>query len=234
MHLFPVTVIDDFFPNVQEVLDLAKSQEYERFGEANYPGVTSKDYINNFNPVLTNFTINKIVNLFWDTTLHKWKGEYNLDFQLITPMAPVESILNEGLVHRDDEAGWKLTGVCYLNSTSCLNTGTTFYEKKNWSSWNADVTYLKQARHFFKTGEIGEGFEKRVKENRELFTETIKVQSKPNRMLLFPSGMFHSQTNYGIDPRYTLRVFIRSLTVKSIFEEESNYFGRYPLTRDNV
>ena len=49
MHLFPVTVIDDFFPNVQEVLDLAKSQEYERFGEANYPGVTSKDYINNFN-----------------------------------------------------------------------------------------------------------------------------------------------------------------------------------------
>ena len=46
MHLFPVTVIDDFFPNVQEVLDLAKTQEYERFGEANYPGVTSKDYIN--------------------------------------------------------------------------------------------------------------------------------------------------------------------------------------------
>ena len=53
MHLFPVTVIDDFFPNVQEVLDLAKSQEYERFGEANYPGVTSKDYINN-SPVSLN------------------------------------------------------------------------------------------------------------------------------------------------------------------------------------
>ena len=234
MYFFPVTVIDDFFPNIEEVLNLAKSQNYERFGVANYPGLTSEKFINDVSPVLTNFTVNKIVNIYWDTTLHAWKGEYNVDFQLINPMAPVDSVLNKGLIHRDDEAGWIMTGICYLNSTSCFDTGTTFYEKKDWSTWEPDKKYLKQAREFNKTGQVPEGFEKRVKENQALFTETIKVQSKPNRMVLFPSGMFHTQTSYGVDSRYTLRIFLRSVSVKSIFAEDTDYFGRYPLARDNV
>ena len=48
MNLFPCTVVDNFFEFPEQVLELAKSVEYHEPGYTYYPGVVSKQKINDW------------------------------------------------------------------------------------------------------------------------------------------------------------------------------------------
>ena len=232
MYLFPITVIDDFFPDVNKVFELAKTINYKEKAQTNWPGVTSQELLTDSHPDLANFAVSKIVNVFWDLATHTYLANATVDFQRIQSLAPYGHILNKGLIHSDDEYGVKLTAIAYLNDCSRSDVGTSFYEKKSWSNLDLNDEYLNGAKQYHATGVIPENFIEKVNRHRSQFKETMRIQNKANRIVIFPSGLFHSQTSYGDETRYTLRVFLKDLKTQSLLNPNNR--GRFPLCRTNI
>ena len=207
MKYFPLTIVDDFFPDVEYVLDLAKKIEYQNLGSTSFPGKISKDV----DKQLHDWVERKILNIFWDTPILQKYVESQVDFQKIEP----SSNYNYGLIHHEVDP--KCAVVVYLNDNPTSDSGTSFYKLKDEYQYYDEncseyIEYIKETTSFH-GGIKSSNYEKIVESHQNKFEEIMRVQPKQNRMILYSPEVWHAQTSYGNDTRYTLRCFLHVVSM---------------------
>jgi len=221
MKLFPTTIVDNFFEYPDEVLSLAERVEYAGREYSNYPGQVSVQKLHEIDPNLFRWTMERIISIFWDLRLVEINWDVKMDFMRIDPLVDKDSILNKGVIHFDSEQT-SCAGIVYLNKTSSLDTGTSFYKKKKEHQfYTLSDEYLDAVRKYH-AGIAVPNIEQIFQDHFDKFDETARVQSQYNRMCLYSPELWHAPTSYGDQPRYTMRFFISYLNCS-----EQNY----PLTR---
>ena len=210
MKFFPTVIVDDFFRDPDKVLELAKSVEYRESARTTYPGVVSKKLVHEIEPDLFDYTIQRVLSLFWDLKDSEVKTFVKMQFQKVTPYIDKEHFLNKGLIHHDYGSKSIATFVVYLNETSTKDSGTSFYEVIDPYYASVNQEYLQATKDYHSGKDVPE-LESLIKTHRSKFEETLRVPYKRNRMVLFSSDTWHSQTTYGDQTRYILRCFVYTL-----------------------
>ena len=207
MKYFPLTIVDDFFPDVKHVLDLAKKIEYQDLGSTPFPGKISKDV----DKQLHDWVERKILSIFWDTPILQKYVESQVDFQKIEPSLNY----NYGLIHHEVDP--KCAVVVYLNDNPTPDSGTSFYKLKDEYQYYDEncseyIEYIKETTSFH-GGVKSSNYERIVENHQNKFEEIMRVQPKQNRMILYSPEVWHAQTSYGNDTRYTLRCFLHVVSM---------------------
>ena len=197
MKYFPLTIVDDFFPDV----------EYQDLGSTPFPGKISKDV----DKQLHDWVERKILSIFWDTPILQKYVESQVDFQKIEP----SSNYNYGLIHHEVDP--KCAVVVYLNDNPTPDSGTSFYKLKDEYQYYDEncseyIEYIKETTSFH-GGIKSSNYEKIVESHQNKFEEIMRVQPKQNRMILYSPEVWHAQTSYGNDTRYTLRCFLHVVSM---------------------
>lgn len=220
MKFFPITVVDDFFDYPDQVLELAKSVEYKEPDFSNYPGVISKNKIHEIDRGLFQWSMEKIISLYWDLKFVSINWDVSMDFMKVEPHADKDSILNKGVIHFDSEQV-SAAGIVYLGE-ACRDSGTSFYKKKKEHQfYTLTDSYLNSVRQYHAGVDVP-NIEQIFQDHYDVFEETARVQHQHNRMCLYSPEIWHAPTTYGDSTRYTMRFFISYLNCS-----EQNY----PLTR---
>ena len=76
MKYFPITILDDFYENPDEILKLAKEVDYQREGENTYPGCVSNLTVDKINYNLFFYTMKKIISIYWEGECNESKNEH--------------------------------------------------------------------------------------------------------------------------------------------------------------
>jgi len=209
MNYFPASIIDNFFDNPEAVVELAKSIDYHSPKETIYPGVISSD-VAHTNYELAQWIISKVMNLFYDLDKVYITWDSETTFQKIKPYDNEDQfhILNRGVPHIDVQET-VLAGVIYLNENFCKDAGTSFYQKKLDNSFYKTSKETIDANKKYHGGTMVDNYEQIVQDHFNKFEETVRIQPKFNRLVMYSPDTWHSQTTYGKDEeRLTLRFFV--------------------------
>jgi hypothetical protein len=187
MKKFPVTIVDNFYENPELVRDFALSQKFYP-SNGRYPG-SRTDLLSDLNKKFFNTFCHKVISLFYDfkTTQLEWNVETT--FQKIGKMSKnKESKFNEGWVHYDPHI---FSGIIYLSDNS---VGTNIYEPID----PDDTHYHQNERDIFYSGEniTEEEYSKGIIENNSKFKESIRIDGKFNRLVLFEGGVWHGVPSF--------------------------------------
>jgi Family of unknown function (DUF6445) len=192
MNNFPITVIDDFYTNPDEVRQLALNQKYRYNYEQQtpniYPGQRS-DELNIIDKAFSDKFWSKIFSVFFDLNYQHYtmKCEVSSCFQLITEDYETDWIHQDGTV---------FSGVIYLTPDAPLDCGTSVYK----SNSNYD---------FHRNGELGnikyDFYHDNIKPNNytdsrmelnSMFTETVAVNNLYNRAIIYDGTLFHGAKKF--------------------------------------
>lgn len=203
----PVTVLDDFFPDPNFLVEYSKTLEYvSSSGNQNFPGVRCG--IEKKNPELFSYMINSVLSLFVEVN-DQTKWEASLSFQI------TNSELRKGWVHQDDESIFAF--ILYLNEHADLNSGTSIFKRKIYnSSLESEQTKLLKRKTLRGELPLNESYFQVLNEYNSQFEETIEVKNQFNRLLVFDSNTYHGVKKF-VDNRLTLVGFIQKLNGKKYY-----------------
>ena len=187
MKKFPVTIVDNFYENPELVRDFALSQTFYP-SNGRYPG-SRTDLISDLNQNFFNTFCHKVLSLFYDfnTTQLEWNVETT--FQKIGKMSEnKKSKFNEGWVHYDPHI---FSGIIYLSDDS---VGTNIYEPIDPN----DTHYPQNEKDIFYSGGniTEEEYSKGIIENNSKFKESIRIDGKFNRLVIFEGGVWHGVPSF--------------------------------------
>jgi hypothetical protein len=215
---FPLTVIDDFFDEPEDVYEIAQSCAYKTPGATNYPGTVAVEKLAVTHPDLCAWTLSKILPLFWETRNSSVKWHANIEFQKIDPgpLATGSGRELPGIVHMDSDR-CLFAGVIYLNPDFQPDSGTSFYElKKGHQFYQVSEELLETARALHSGADVHDQYERLLQTHHENFIETARIQARFNRLCLYSPASWHGQTSFGMGrPRLTLRMFVSNSSRKS-------------------
>jgi len=218
---FPVTVVDDFFDYPDQVRDFALRQTYSRSEDNRWPGKRSEE-LSVLNPILFNFTLSKIMSLFYNLQKTKIGWVSNACFQMVD--GKYDDGAEKSWVHCDDNM---VTAIIYL-SKSNNKSGTTIYRPID--PLTASLCNLEHKEKSFENPDFVPAVKDFKLENNKQFRPTVTVEEEYNRLILFDGHLYHSANNfYGSkdeDTRLTLIFFITQITI-----EEGNIF---PISRSKT
>lgn len=223
---FPTTVIDEFFKEprmLSSTLDLAKSVEYFRENE-NYPGESSRLRLDELDPELNSWVVERILSQFWDLKSEQISWCLSVDFARTFKLAKKGEIEGFGVPHQDNES-WTGAGIVYLNDIPTEDSGTSLFRLKDKNKFfkRASREFVESARNF-NAGLQVDNYGQLLADHRNKFEETMRVQLRPNRLMFYSPQQWHCQTTYNHEkPRYTMRVFIGAVGAVNTLQ--------YPLLR---
>ena len=212
MNLFPITIIDDFFEDPDQIHDLALEIDYNPRGPTAFPGVVSNP-LNEISSELVQWLSEKMVSIYFGHyTWMNWRND--VDIHKEDPYPDKDSILNRGAIHWDG-GNCQLAGVVYLNKKPSRDAGTSFYTTKNqfFNSHRKDfqAQYLPKLKKYH-AGEDVPDIEEVYSDYINQFEETARVQAKYNRLIMYDPTLWHGPTTLGDQTRYTLRTFMSGIT----------------------
>ena len=114
MKSFPILFVDNFFPDIDYVLNIAQTTEYER-KRLSATGETSKLGVEELEPSLNNFITEKIMSIFWPPNDYQHTCNVQTDFQKIDSYKVDDPTFNRGSIHCDDVFGCDLFAIIYLS-----------------------------------------------------------------------------------------------------------------------
>ena len=204
---YPITIVDNFFDNPDDIVEVAESFKYYSPDTGNWPGTRTKQ-LHVLNHRLFTYFGQKIHLLFHDTCPEGWTMQCH--FQNIRPFA--EGNKNRGWVHQDIDTHFG--GIVYLSKNPEPNTGTSIYKAKHGYS-NQYLSELKiKERHYLGENIPDEEYDEAFNAMMEQFTETVTVENVYNRLVLFNSKTYHGVKTFGSQPRLTLNFFGMGMTGK--------------------
>ena len=210
---FPTTIVDNFFDDPLAIRRYALEQEYKKNPANYYPGKRT-DILEKLNPDLADYVSGKILSIFYP-------GHYNFDKQTSSTFQMVESIVGEGWVHKDLDDKL-LTAIIYLSDDMPVGSGTSLYAPKQ-EGVSKCIHADKKVEYIDKDGQSAKEYRK---ENDSQFVETITVENRFNRLMVFDSHLFHKAKGFvgtnKQNTRLTMVVFFRK-----IFSDAPDF--RYPL-----
>lgn len=212
MKLFPITVIDDFFEDPDQIHDLALDIQYSDPSATVYSGLISTP-LNEISPELVQWLSEKMISIYFGHfTWMNWKN--HVDLHKEEPHPDKDSILNRGALHWDG-GNCQLAGVVYLNKKPSRDAGTSFYTSKDqfFNTHRKDFqenyfTKLKKYHGGEDVPDIEEVYSNYINQ----FEETARVQAKYNRLVMYDPTLWHGPTTLGDQTRYTLRTFMSNIT----------------------
>lgn len=201
-HLFPITIIDNFYKDPDSVRELALQQtEWKPDPDGRWPGVRTQniDFID-FN--LYKHFCNLIVSVFYNC------GEnYNISmstcFQKISPRhKDKHHPKNKGNLHMD---GCLFGGLIYLNKNPELDTGTSMYTPdKGYYFIDHSMIKFKENDYLGIIQPTDQQYHEVDKKTKEGFSETVKIENVYNRCILFSGNQHHAAQTFGsIEDRLT-------------------------------
>lgn len=207
-QFIPITVVDNFFKDPDEIRKIALNLDYEIRGS--HPGFRS-DQLQLLNPNLYSLISKKIFSLFLN--LEKDIVEYQIDmtFQYTT------KDFGYGWAHFDPIS--YCAGVIYLTPDPPENTGTIIYSTLIPPS-NYDE--LQETKFDFYTTRIKhQDYDKIRETNNSNFKKNIVIENVYNRALIYPSNYAHSENCFfgetKENARLTLVFFLNKVASTSPF-----------------
>lgn len=198
---YPTTVIDNFFPNPDEVWRFMHRCAIEEDHPA-YPGKRSK-HIHLLDEKLHNHLDYKICSLFNIEKSPNLTSCYF--FQQVKPEYPKYDARNCGMIHIDSPCD--MGGVIYMDKDPDPDAGTTTYTLKNQSgSMPQEDNKLWWDLHGGKDIDV-EKFEEVYHRYTDQFEEAVKVKAKYNRLVLFDGTTWHRCPTHGDKTRHTIVFF---------------------------
>jgi hypothetical protein len=207
-EFIPITVVDNFFKDPNEIRKIALSADYGI--KSNNPGFRS-DQLQLLNPNLYSLIAKKIFSLFLN--LEKDVIEYHIDmsFQYTT------KDFDYGWVHFDSSA--YCAGVIYLTPNPPENTGTIIYDQINSLKNYSELQTIKE--DFYKNRIKHQDYDKAREKNNANFKKNIVIENIYNRALIYPSNYAHSENCFfgetKENARLTLVFFLKTVAASSLF-----------------
>ena len=207
---FPITCIDDFYSDPDEVRRFALSCDFDQNTAGNYPGVRTK-MIHYINENFFNTFCAKLFSLFYNYKHEHINWIVETTFQKIYPFSVNKtSLFNEGWVHLDSDSSIA-AGVIYLNPDPYPEAGTSFYEMK-------DHTYKYDGRlrdTLYATGTVDkQAYIKEKYRNARAHQKILEIKNRYNRCSFYGAQYPHRESNFvahDTEPRLTQAFFIRDV-----------------------
>ena len=207
--LFPITCVDNFFNNPEEVVKFANSVEYNKTNQV--PGYRSKP-IHELDIDFFRITTLKMLSVYFPNTWGSTDYEAYSVFQKTSPGTI------DGWVHYDNSF---FTSIIYLTHT---DVGTSIYQQKKPSLKDLN---LNKYEYFSNHENYDEKQLQEVKKVRDSsndrFEETISFKGKYNRCVQFDGNHYHAahQQDEFIEDH-------ERLILITFFNKISQHNGRFP------
>ena len=202
---YPLTVVNNFFDNPDEIREWALSLSFEKDSGGTWPGERTQP-LHTISSNFFTYVNQKIFSLFYE---HK---EASPDTNYVTTMMfqKIDSTYNKGLVHLDRTS--QLTGIIYLNKNGDFDSGTSLFKHKSINSGNYISNTEFEKRQYY-VSEDKDGLDNLIDNNRDKFYETDRIGGYYNRLVLFEGNQYHAANYFNSleEDRLTLVIFNRSI-----------------------
>ena len=211
---FPLTIIDNYYSNPDDVRKYALSQKFESNNEGKFPGIRTAFTLDS-NPELHDLFCNKFMSTYYDFSLCQAQWVITSQFQISEARHPDKNnLLNSGWQHRDTAA--LLAGVVYLSPDADPDAGTSMYEAKEDINVN-DVSLINKREQYYKSNVYDDDYIKLVKEWDSKFVKTVSVSNIYNRLVIYDSNIWHKESNINAGvPRLTQIFFVYGLKCQQL------------------
>tara|TARA_B100001175_G_scaffold231918_1_gene198469 strand:+ start:203 stop:862 length:660 start_codon:yes stop_codon:yes gene_type:complete len=209
MHdAYPVTIVDNFFDDPDEIVEMAENLKWYPPSLGNWPGLRTKQLHAEEKRFFQYFG-EKIHHLFHDVMPDYWELEAH--FQKIEPFSEDKwDKRNQGWIHQDINR-W-FGGIVYLTKDPEPDTGTSVYHvKKGYSYQTQQEMGMKEKLYKGEEIDIDE-YNKAWDKMREQYVETVSVKNVYNRFVLFGGKSHHGVITFGTKERTTLNFFGSAIT----------------------
>lgn len=205
---YPTVVIEDFFDTPDLVAIYAKQQSYAKAPEGEFPGARTT-FINELDMKIANELTTKTLPVMLGTDYFSNDIEIKFDayFQSIERFSDdANDLSNKGFIHTD--WNYDFAGIIYLNEYAHKRCGTSIYK------------YISKDEHYstdikgalYKDGQKLPEFDEEFTKYNSQFEETVSVDYRFNRCMMFDSNQFHGVNNFHTDTdeqRLTLVFFCK-------------------------
>jgi len=220
MNNIPITIVDDFLDNPEEVKNWALECDYASPKNKVYPGRRTRP-LQQIHPQYTSYINRRIASLFFS-------DKKDISITADSYFYVIDDYKGKGWIHQDWSA---MTAIVYLSDQSDnLNRGTSLFKLKKDKLFLFDnqeeIDWYNTRFKQFKGESLSEE-EKSIKQDWEdrHFEKIIDIPNRFNRLIVFDPNYFHSANYLDPDPEYGKRIsfisFFHSIKSKEL----------YPLTR---
>lgn len=216
--MIPLTVVDNFFDDPEEIRKFALLQDYFRGDWVQWPGLRSPD-LNLLDQALFHTLSNKILSLFFEER-KKIDIELKASFQITTKKYEM------GWIHTDDPVSF--AGVIYLNPETDPTCGTSIYQLSNYKLEDLYTEIVANAKMEF-YNRINDSIDfsnhRKIRTNyNSNFKKTCDISNVYNRLVLYSGNTLHAENGFfgmnKFDARMTLVFFVRIQKSESKFPLE--------------
>ena len=188
MFCIPVTCVDDFYSNPDQVRKFALEQEFFP-SEGQWPGKRTKD-LNLIDPTFYNLFCKKVFSLFTEEEVTNYF--IRTSFQLIDKFdEDPNSEKNKGWIHVDDDC--LFAGIIYLTPDADPDTGTSIFKLVNDATVDKD-SYCKQDFYSGKT--VSLEYNETITKHNNSYKETVRFSNIYNRFICFDSSQPHGVNSF--------------------------------------
>ena len=201
---WPITCVDNFFDNPDEIVEFANSCKYKKSQDGSWPGERTEP-LHIINVDFFKKLTMKIISLIYPMQTNNIQLMAKSHFQKIKG----NDYENEGWVH--DDRGFEFTSIIYL--TKDEDCGTSIFQAKKFDV--SPINTSKKRERFSNLDKISGSTEKiYLKQNNDQFKKTCSFSSEYNRIITFDSHNFHGVDSYGgnkENERLTLITFFEDI-----------------------
>lgn len=187
MNLYPVTILENFYENPDEIRRFALSQKYKYRREIKdtpyvYPGCRSKD-LSTINKPLFEKVSKKIISLF-----HNAENDF-MQWAIATSFQSVSKEFGEGVIHTDQNTVF--AAVLYLTPDAPLDSGTSLFKPNTKFDQERYEWCLKENDRRFDQGEI-------VMDTsyHDMFDEVVRINNVYNTLILYEGRHYHAANKF--------------------------------------
>jgi hypothetical protein len=185
---FPITIIDNFYKNFNEIEKFAKNLEYFDKTVFHMPGNESKVLYELDNNLFQSCT-QKIMKIVFNKIDCNLQFHCRSAFEKIMPYG--QEYNKEGWIHSDDS---KLSAIFYVDGD--YDDGTSFFNKK--TIGNPDTSLMKLSYELYKNKKTNfTKYNEALQLHNNQFEEILKVPLIKNRIVIFDSSIYHRSNGLG-------------------------------------
>ena len=185
MNLYPITIIQNFYDNPDEIRRFALSQNYqychEKIDNYGFPGCRTEE-LRKIDSNLYESLCRKLISVFHDL------GKDPMRWEILTSFQIVEEKYDRGLIHQDGNVVF--AGIIYLSPDAPLNSGTSIFRKN--SKFN-QTTYDEA---MLLNDEMLKSNQQSSYDYHEMFDEVVTVNNVYNSLILFEGDTYHAANKF--------------------------------------
>jgi hypothetical protein len=186
MNYYPITVVDNFYENPDEIRKFALAQQYEYCHQIKdisytFPGSRTKD-LSIIHPELFSKCCHKITSLF-----HNFEHDV-LRWQFTTCFQSVTKDYERGVIHHDNNTVF--AAVLYLTPEPSKNSGTSLYKQgKSFDQTTYEDSLKANDERFKKNQSVDTSYH-------QMFDEIVTVHNTYNSLIIYEGHHHHSANEF--------------------------------------